>query len=159
MILDSVKSKNLRDIRDLTNVDINADRTPQQQSAKNLRDIRDLTNVFGEVNMVVAAVEKWCADNSMQLNISKSKHVLLNKNLNLQTYPLPQPLIQLNSEAKKYHGITFYNKCFWKLHFSKLYKKALQKMYSLRRLRNFLPRHHLILFYYAAIRSTIEYFS
>ena len=81
---------------------------------------------FEEVNRVVDAIEKWCNENSMQLNISKSKHVLLNKSLDLQAYPQTQPLIHLSSEAN-YLGITFSDKCSWRLHFNNLYKKALQK--------------------------------
>ena len=113
---------------------------------------------FSEVNFVVEAVEKWCAENGMQLNISKSKHVLLNKNLDLQDQSRPQPLIHCSSEVK-YLGVTFSDKCSWILHFTKLYKKALQRMYCLRRLRTLLHRRHLILFYHTIIRGSIEYVS
>ena len=52
-----------------------------------------------------------------------------------------------------------YFKGNWKLHFLKLLKKTSQRIYCLRRLRHFLQRRHLILFYHSAIRSIIEYAS
>jgi hypothetical protein len=100
---------------------------------------------FEEVNLVVEDIERWCNENLMQLNLSKSRHVLLNKRLDLQTQPWTQPLIPLSSEAN-YLGITFTDKCSWKLHFNKLHKRSLQKMYCLS-----------IMFYYAGIRSSVEY--
>ena len=109
-----------------------------------------------EVNNVVKAVEGWCMENDMRLNISKSQHVILNKSLDLQASP--PPLIGFSREAH-YLGITFSEKGTWSLHYSKLVKQAKQRMYCLRRLRSFFQREHLVLFYYAAIRSRIEYAS
>ena len=90
----------------------------------------------------------------MFLNLSKSKHLFINKSLR-DVISAPIPI----SNSVKYLGIACNNKCTWNDHCHQTVKLCNRRLHGLRRLRFLLDKDQLltVYMYNSTIQSVIEY--
>ena len=108
-----------------------------------------------KVSDVVDFMERWCTDNGMKLNVSKSKHVYINKRLDPNCLNSPIEF----AEVVKYLGVYFNRRGTWKDHFIHVVKEVSRRYYGLQRLKYSLSRDQMFSVYDALIRCYIEYAS
>ncbi|KAK0133617.1 hypothetical protein N1851_030848 [Merluccius polli] len=79
---------------------------------------------------------KWCGENHLQLNVAKTKEMVVDFRRNK---PLPSPVCIGGTDvemvpAYRYLGVTLDNKLDWSTNTEAIYKKGLSRLYFLRRL-------------------------
>ncbi len=98
----------------------------------------------------------WCSLNNLELNTLKTVEMIVDFRRNPPALP---PLTIMNStvtavESFRFLGTTISQDLKWDNHIESIVKKAQQRLYFLRQLRNFnLPQELLIQFYSAIIES------
>ncbi|TWW57381.1 hypothetical protein D4764_07G0001000 [Takifugu flavidus] len=102
----------------------------------------------------------WCHNNSLQLNTSKTKELVIDFE---RDRPRPRP-VQIGMEevegvqTYKYLGLWLDNRLDWTSNTRQLYKKTQSRMYFLRRLRSFnICRKLLWMFYQSVVTSILSY--
>lgn len=107
----------------------------------------------------VSQLENWCRENHLLLNVSKTKELIVDYSRKQQRDPLP--LVICGSEVErvdtfKYLGVTISQDLRWTQHIATTVKKARQRLFLLRRLRDFrLPLKVLKNFYTCTIESIL----
>lgn len=101
----------------------------------------------------INCVDSWCKSHGLQLNKQKTK-VMMCSNTNIQTSQLQD--LELFSEIKIL-GVTFSKNMKWDCHIRTVCRKASQRIFVLKRLKEFLPHCHMIRIYKALILSILEY--
>ncbi|KAK3556313.1 hypothetical protein QTP70_007124 [Hemibagrus guttatus] len=100
----------------------------------------------------------WCSRNNLELNTFKTVEMIVDFRRNTPALP---PLTIMNStvptvESFRFLGTTISQDLKWDTHIDATIKKAQQRLYFLRQLRNFnLPQELLIHFYSAVIESVL----
>ena len=100
-------------------------------------------------------VTKWFYENYMVINSGKRHFMYLGRNTKSETYFFNNTEMK-NSSENKILGITIDNKLKFRSHQKKLCKKALQNIWALSRLTNYLNDFKKIIFY-ATIKSQFSY--
>ena len=101
---------------------------------------------------------KWCGENCMQLNVAKTREMVVDFRRNK---PLLSPVCIGGTDvevvsAYKYLGVTLDNKLDWSTNTQAVYKKGLSRLYFLRRLRSFHVCNKMLqMFYQSVVASTI----
>ena len=102
----------------------------------------------------------WCKDNFLVLNVKKTKEMIIDFRRNKNTL---QPLTLENEEIErvdhyKYLGVMIDSKLSFSKHVDYIYKKGQQRLYFLRRLRNFsIDKSIMTVFYQTFIQSVLTY--
>ncbi len=111
-----------------------------------------------EYRKLVADFVRWCGENHLQLNIDKTKEMVVNFS---RTNTTPRPISISGRDVElvtsyKYLGVNLDHKLQWSLNTEVLYKKGLSRLYLLRKLRSFnICSKMLHMFYQSVMASTI----
>ncbi|KAI5086697.1 gastrula zinc finger protein XlCGF28.1-like, partial [Silurus meridionalis] len=102
-------------------------------------------------------LERWCQESNLLLNVSKTKELIMDSTTqgrSCQTLNNRTPVERVDSF--QYLGVHITQDLSWSCHTNTLVKKARQRLYNLRRLRDFkLPSQVLKTFYICTIESTL----
>lgn len=111
-----------------------------------------------EYRNLVADFVTWCGENHLQLNVDKTKEMVVNFS-RTHTPPLPISISGTDVEqvtSYRYLGVTLDCKLQWSLNTELLYKKGLSRLYFLRKLRSFnICSRMLQMFDQSVVASTI----
>ena len=104
----------------------------------------------------VKRLETWCYDNNLELNVSKTKEMIID--FRKSRAHVHSPLMIGGQEVEqvqnfKFLGTTISATLAWEEHCSTVVRKAQQRLYFLRQLKKFRARRKLLLQFY---RSTVE---
>ena len=113
-----------------------------------------------EYRQTISYVSEWCSNNYLNLNVSKTKEMILDmrKNKNVKT-----PVTINDSPVDivpsyKYLGVTIQDNLKWNEHIEIQTKKANKRMYNVRRLQKLrIDSKILCLFYNSVISSVLVY--
>ncbi|KAK1800391.1 hypothetical protein P4O66_005622, partial [Electrophorus voltai] len=104
-------------------------------------------------------LENWCQENNLLLNVSKTKELIVNCSKKQEWHYQPVRISGTTVErvdSFRYLGVHISQDLSWSLHTNSLAKKARQRLYHLRRLRDFrLPSKVLRNFYTCTIESIL----
>lgn len=108
----------------------------------------------------ISTLSDWCRDNFLQINVNKTKEVIVDfrtkKNPLLPVY-IDDCVVENVSEYK-YLGTVIDNKLNWNSNTEQVYKKCLQRLYFLRKLRSFdVDVKILYLFYTCFVQSVLTF--
>ena len=108
-------------------------------------------------------VEKWCENNQMKLNESKTKEILFNLSKKISNVPLIKTSTNQDIERVSETtllGVTLQNNLPWASHVANMVKKASKRVFFLSQLkRSSVPTKDLLTIYKALIRPVLEYAS
>ncbi|KAK1789943.1 hypothetical protein P4O66_002213 [Electrophorus voltai] len=104
-------------------------------------------------------LENWCQENTLLLNVSKTKELIVDCSKKQERHYQPVRISGTTVErvdSFRYLGVHISQDLFWSRHTNSLAKKARQRLYHLRRLRDFrLPSKVLRNFYTCTIESIL----
>ncbi|KAK1792146.1 hypothetical protein P4O66_001920 [Electrophorus voltai] len=104
-------------------------------------------------------LENWCQENNLLLNVSKTKELIVDCSKKQERHYQPVRISGTTVErvdSFRYLGVHISQDLSWSHHTNSLAKKALQRLYHLRRLRDFrLPSKVLWNFYTCTIESIL----
>ena len=103
----------------------------------------------------VRRLEQWCGDNNLELNVEKTKEVVIDMRKNKSTH---EPLMINNQEVElidsfKFLGTTISSSLSWEEHCAITHRKAQQRLHFLRQLKKFRAQQAILLQFY---RATVE---
>ena len=106
----------------------------------------------------------WCNDNNLELNINKTKEIIVDFRRKKYSPPLPLVIDGRTVEIVKHFkfvGSTISSNLKWELktHVVNIVKKAKQRLYFLRRLRSFGLTTQVMLNFYRAVNVSVLMFS
>jgi len=106
------------------------------------------------IEVETSHINNWCDLNGLQLNVAKSKALLITKNqICLPSLRIPQV------KEMKTLGILLNERMDWNSHVNHICSITNQRFFALRRLKTMLPCHQLHAVYTALLRSLLEYAS
>ena len=107
----------------------------------------------------VAKLVDWCSENNLELNVSKTKEMIIDFRTSSKSPVLPLFINGSQDEIVdkfKFLGITISNDLKWETHLIKCLKKAQQRLFFLRTLKSFrLGSAVLVKFYRAVVDSVL----
>ena len=110
-----------------------------------------------QVNKLIS----WCNDNNLELNVHKTKEIIVDFRRKKSSPPSPLVIDGRTVEIVqnfKFLGSTISSNLKWELNVVNIVKKAQQRLYFLRRLRSFgLTTQVMLNFYRAVIESVLIY--
>lgn len=121
---------------------------------------RDLEMLTQNCNTASAELSKWCDDNGLILNISKTFQ------MQFQTKPINQNYSLLikthnksiqNTNNIRFLGITFDHKLTWEVHIDNVCSKLSKVCYLIIHLKNTVSKTILKTLYYGLVQSTLQY--
>ena len=108
-----------------------------------------------QVNKLIS----WCNDNNLELNVNKTKEIIVDFRTKTSSPPSPLVIDDRTVEIVQYFkfiGSTISSNLKWELNVVNIVKKAQQRLYFLRRLRSFgLTTQVMVNFYTAVIKSVL----
>ena len=110
----------------------------------------DSSNYLQEINSFV----NWCDQNFLELNVSKTKEMVIDFRTTNKTESLPVVIKGAEVErvgSFKYLGVVFDDKLSWDCNTDALVKKVNTRMYCLRKLRSFHVSTHLLELFYSSV--------
>ena len=109
----------------------------------------------------VKRLEKWCEGNNLELNVSKTKDMIVDFRKNKSvTPPLEiQGQIVEQVECFKFLGTTINSSLKWDDNCTAIISKAKQRLYFLRQLRKFKANPTIMLQFYRAVIESVLTFS
>ena len=116
--------------------------------------------LFGTYSLTVYSqhlqtVRLWMKKNGMELNMNKSKQMIIKRSRIPVVHEVNQELDMVST--MRILGVTWQEDLTWNLHFSRVLTVATQRLYALRQLRTFLPKKALLTVYHAQVMSVILY--
>ena len=105
------------------------------------------------INSEVRHVKQWCDDNSLRLNLTKSKAILITRSPLTQALCLEIPTCDQMSLL----GVVIDDRLSWSSHVTKVMSKCSKRFYALKKVRPYLSPEDLHTVYETSIRSIIEY--
>lgn len=130
------------------------DMTKYADDIVSVTPVNDLSDVEVIIKNEIACVDKWCQSHGLQLNKDKTKVMVCANSFAGRAFQ-PQEY-QFQSQVKIL-GLTFCNSLNWDTHVAGVCRKASQRIFLLKRLRDFLDKSDLINVYNAVILSILEY--
>ena len=110
-----------------------------------------------QVNKLIS----WCSDNNLELNVNKTKEMIVDFRRKKSSPPSPLVIDGRTVEIVqhfKFLGSTISSNLKWELNVVNIVKKAQQRLYFLRRLRSFgLTTQVMLNFYRAVIESVLTF--
>ncbi|KAI5613979.1 gastrula zinc finger protein XlCGF28.1-like [Silurus asotus] len=107
----------------------------------------------------VKNLQRWCQENNLLLNVSKTKELIVDFSTKQERSYQPLNICGTPVErvdSFRYLGVHITKDLSWSCHINTLVKKARQRLYHLRRLRDFkLPSQVLKTFYTCTIESVL----
>ena len=114
-------------------------------------------NDDSDYRLEIDVMTKWCTDNNLFLNVSKTKEMIIDFRKNKCDI---QPLIIDNTEVEQVHvfkflGIYLSNDLSWHFNCTELLKKARQRLYFLRILASFKVNSKILIIFYRCVNESI----
>lgn len=114
-------------------------------------------NNESQYHQTVDSAVKWCADNNLQLNTSKTLEIIIdfrrNQNHKPPVHVNSHPITSTNSF--KFLGTYISNNLKWHINADHVIKKGQQRLYFLRQLKKFRVHKHLLVRFYQSIIESI----
>ena len=108
----------------------------------------------------LTVIEKWCKDNLVSFNQSKTNQAVLSRKRNQNFPPVLINDDELDTSASfTQHGLSLSSNLNWKAHIHSLAKHASQKLSFLARSRGFFSFCYLLIIFKSQIRPSLEYCS
>ena len=115
-----------------------------------------------ECQALLSRLINWCEFNKLTINISKTKHMFIPRNLtdkesikNIQVNVATEKL--QNVESYKYLGVDLEHTLSFDTMVDTMYNKANQKLYSLKNIRPYITNSVASLIYKTCVRPVLEY--
>ena len=126
-------------------------------TVKGLITNSDESEYRDQVNKLIS----WCSDNNLELNVNKTKEIIVDFRRKKSSPPSPLVIDGRTVEIVqhfKFLGSTISSNLKWELNVVNIVKKAQQRLYFLRRLRSFgLTTQVMLNFYRAVIESVLTF--
>ena len=111
----------------------------------------------GEYRGLIESFVTWCDNNSLKLNISKTKEVVVDYRRSRRS---PAPIIIQGEEVERvdsyrYLGVHINNKLDWSHNTDALFRKGQSRLFFLRRLRSFGVCSRLLKTFYQSVVATL----
>ena len=119
----------------------------------------DNKQLYDNMNDDLTSLSKWCAANSLKINISKCDYMIFGKNRNLRIddkLELEGAEIKCTSKFKLL-GIVVDENLKWDSHIEFINSKISSSLYGMRRIKNYVNKDTLTKIYYAFIHSHLSY--
>ena len=125
---------------------------------------KSISVVEERLQQALTEISDWCKINSMVLNPSKTKCMIIATRQKHQLAPLSLNLSIQNEPVNQVAehrllGVTIDNQLKWQAHINKVCKTVSRNVYLLSKLKQFVDSDARMLFYNAHIRSHIDYAS
>ena len=140
-----------------TDIDMFADDATLHTYHKNIEGIENA------LNFDLCEIENWCSKNQMVLNTNKTKCMLMGTQQRKSRIDSPElnlyasnKLIE-NVESEKLLGVHIDGSLRYNHHIDSVCKSLTYKLYTLRKIKKFLPLHTRKLFYNAYILPSLNY--
>lgn len=122
----------------------------------------DMSMSLNRINDEFSLISDWLCLNRLSLNISKTKYMIFRYPQRTINFVDPPSLTIQGIEIEKvdefnFLGLTITETLSWNRHISKISSKIARTIYTMRRLRNFLPETTLLMLYNALIFPHISY--
>ena len=125
-----------------------------------------ISDTISSVNKNLDRVHAWFKDNKMELNLSKTKSMIIGcsrlrhryiegSSFRIMIYDQPVEIVS----KYKYLGVIIDENLSWKDHIDYIASRVSQRLAILRCCREFLPQSSRVLFYKSCIRPVMEYSS
>ena len=115
-----------------------------------------------ECQSLLSRLINWCEFNKLTINISKTKHMFIPRNLtdkesiqNIQVNVTTEKL--QNVESYKYLGVDLEHTLSFDTMVDTMYNKANRKLYSLKNIRPYITNSEASLIYKTCVRPVLEY--
>jgi hypothetical protein len=121
---------------------------------------KDVTDLSRLMNLDLLNLHHWCHANSLAINVSKTKFMLLSANSRTQHN---DPNLSIGGKQIEcvsdfcFLGIVIDDKLSWKAHLAQLRSKLSRGLYMLRRVRSLTSKKGLLSLYYSLIHSHLSY--
>lgn len=120
----------------------------------------DINQKVNEINNELSAVSKWCHENKLTLNVSKTNYLQIKNYQNPKT--ISHPIILNGAQLEqvsstKFLGITIDQSLSWSNHINNLRAELHKSLGLIYRASSFLPEQLLILLYNSLVNSKIVY--
>lgn len=125
----------------------------------------DLNQMYITINRELAVINNWLCENSLSLNLNKTKYMLIGKNYKLSGLNAINFYVEINNykleqvKEMKYLGIIIDENLKFKQHCDYILNKMSKKVHFMRRIGNNLTMNTKILLYKSIISPHIEYCS
>ena len=128
---------------------------------------KNLNEINTTVNSDIAPISNWMISNSMRINTTKTKYVLIatpqklksianNRNDDLlSVYIAGSKISQVNCGSIL--GVSLDETLSWNSHVNRLCLTLSKRIGLIRRLRQFIPKQNRIVLYYGLIQSSLDY--
>ena len=136
--------------------DIYADDTTIYVEGKNLKDIEDLLNIDA------ASLYRWCIENSLTINVKKTKCMLIATSQRMRTIKSSLQVYINNarvpvSSCEKLLGVHIQDTMDWSSHVDYVSKLVKSNLYLLKRIRPYLSLHARKMFCNSYVYSHLDY--
>jgi len=101
------------------------------------------------ISSKIALMQRWCNNNGIQLNTSKTQIMTIKKSRSLNIVPQQLEI--------KLLGVVFNSHMKWDNHINYLVRKAARNIYLLRTLKSYLPKKDLKIIYTSTVESILNY--
>ena len=116
-----------------------------------------LNNDESHYRAQIESTVKWCAENNLELNVSKTKELVIDfrklKNNKEALAINGQPIMQVDNF--KFLGTVIENDLKWNVNINEIVKKARQRLYFLRSLNSFGVQQMILVSFYRAIIESV----
>ena len=116
----------------------------------------------GEYRALVDKFVEWTGQNHLQLNISKTREMVIDFRKMRKT--APQPLCTLGKDVEvvedyKYLGVTINHRLDWRSNTEAVYKKGMSRLYILRKLKSFSVYSKMLEILYQSVVASVLFFA
>ena len=146
-----------------------ADFKYRSHESSHLQKFSDDTAIVGrleggredEYRYLVGSFVKWCGVNHLQLNVAKTREMVVDFRRNRP----PPSLVCIGGtdidivDSYKYLAVVLDNKLEWTTNTEAVYKKGLSWLYFLRRLRSFSVCNQILLMFYESVVASTIFFA
>ena len=127
----------------------------------------DIGHLYNKANTLINCLFEWFCSNRLSLNANKTKYIVIrppslrgdlsNENIFIGKTKLCRIGNDCYETSVKFLGILIDENLTWKHHLSHLNKKISRALFSIKQVKNVLPKQCLRTLYYALIHSHLSY--
>ncbi len=127
----------------------------------------NIDHLYDKANMLINCLFEWFCSNRLSLNASKTKYIIIrppslrgdlsNKDISIRNTKLNRIGNHCDEKSAKFLGILIDENLTWKEHLSHINKKISRALFSMKQVKNVLPKQCLRTLYYSLIHSHLSY--
>ncbi len=127
----------------------------------------NIDHLYDRANMLINCLFEWFCSNRLSLNASKTKYIIIrppslrgdlsNKDISIRNTKLNRIGNHCDEKSAKFLGILIDENLTWKEHLSHINKKISRALFSMKQVKNVLPKQCLRTLYYSLIHSHLSY--